>query len=213
MIQTQDYTIPLPLELRQYMDYDTKLDPHGYVVAYIPFHPASNREGYVKEHRFVMEQQLGRFLRGREVVHHCDECKTNNHPSNLQLFRSQKSHMLHHQRLAAKFRDPKVIEAIRSAASDPDVSMNDLPWANQTIRKVLQEKDLKWVHSRAETLTWSQVEKAMSGRSRKAGCAILGVSLQTLWNRFPKEMRTIASPKKLKPGAKRGLAARRNASS
>ncbi len=57
---------------------------------------------YVKEygrhqHRVVMERMIGRRLRKGEVVHHIDENKKNNHPSNLVLFKSQAEHARHHQ--------------------------------------------------------------------------------------------------------------------
>lgn len=47
-------------------------------------------KSYVKlngrhEHRLVMEEQLGRPLSSDEIVHHVDENKRHNDPSNLQL--------------------------------------------------------------------------------------------------------------------------------
>lgn len=43
-------------------------------------------------HREVAAKKLGRKLRKGEVVHHKDRNKTNNHPSNLWVFRDQAEH-------------------------------------------------------------------------------------------------------------------------
>jgi ssDNA-binding Zn-finger/Zn-ribbon topoisomerase 1 len=42
--------------------------------------------GFVFEHRFVMAKQLGRPLKGNELVDHMDGVKTNNAPKNLRLY-------------------------------------------------------------------------------------------------------------------------------
>ena len=44
---------------------------------------SSDWKGYVYEHRYVMEQHLGRALSSTELVHHLDCDKTNNQLSNL----------------------------------------------------------------------------------------------------------------------------------
>lgn len=49
---------------------------------------------YVLEHRYVMEQHLGRYLTPDEVVHHIDENPSNNKIANLRLYSSQQEHML-----------------------------------------------------------------------------------------------------------------------
>jgi hypothetical protein len=41
-----------------------------YLYAKIPNHPNSTKNGYVLEHRAVMENFLGRYLDTSEVVHH-----------------------------------------------------------------------------------------------------------------------------------------------
>jgi len=48
---------------------------------------------YALEHRVVMEEILGRPLRGEEVVHHKDGNPSNNAPDNLELFASQADHI------------------------------------------------------------------------------------------------------------------------
>lgn len=46
----------------------------------------------MREHRLVIEQQLGRWLRPEEVVHHRNGKKDDNCPDNLQLFASNAEH-------------------------------------------------------------------------------------------------------------------------
>lgn len=58
------------------------------------------REGYVLEHRLVMEHILGRYLLPTEVVHHKDRNKLNNSPDNLELFSSNAEHL--HVELSGK---------------------------------------------------------------------------------------------------------------
>lgn len=58
---------------------------NGYQLIYKPEHPRAWKTGYVYEHIIVMEEQLGRNLHPREVVHHKDKNKLNNEPFNLEL--------------------------------------------------------------------------------------------------------------------------------
>lgn len=49
-----------------------------------------------REHRYIMEQILGRKLSKEEHVHHIDFNKENNNPNNLFLFESNHKHHLYH---------------------------------------------------------------------------------------------------------------------
>ena len=64
---------------------------NGYAVRYIDGY---NKKGNVKEHRYIMEQYLGRKLNNNEIVHHKDGNKLNNNIDNLEvMLRGEHSRM------------------------------------------------------------------------------------------------------------------------
>lgn len=69
--------------------------PGGYIQLHMPQHPNCDKHGYVYEHRYVMEQAIGRYLTANEVVHHIDENKSNNDISNLMLLTNSEHVALH----------------------------------------------------------------------------------------------------------------------
>lgn len=71
------------------------VDEDGYVLLKCPDHPQATAAGYVREHRLVMEQILGRYLTATEVVHHKNKNKADNHPDNLELFDTNGNHLRH----------------------------------------------------------------------------------------------------------------------
>lgn len=56
-----------------------------YLYALIPEHPNATKNGYVLEHRVVLENKLGRLLERNEEAHHIDENRHNNSPENIEL--------------------------------------------------------------------------------------------------------------------------------
>lgn len=69
--------------------------PDGYVLVHVPNHPHADAKGYVREHRLVMEQKLGRYLRDDEHVHHINGKKSDNRPKNLEVHGVSEHHLLH----------------------------------------------------------------------------------------------------------------------
>ncbi len=67
--------------------------PEGYILVKCNNHPYANQNGYVREHRLVMEELLGRYLEPNEVVHHKDEDPSNNSIDNLTLYKSNGEHL------------------------------------------------------------------------------------------------------------------------
>lgn len=57
----------------------------GYVMFLKPKHPFRTMNNYVLEHRLVMENILGRYLKRSEIVHHMNGIKDDNRPENLKL--------------------------------------------------------------------------------------------------------------------------------
>jgi hypothetical protein len=66
-----------------------------------PSHPRANSNGLYPLHRVLAENRLGRLLEPEEVVHHRDEDKTNNDPSNLEVL-TRSAHSAHHRPEVAK---------------------------------------------------------------------------------------------------------------
>mgnify|MGYP001617277543 FL=1 len=83
----------LGVKMRTMQDYDlidwnrepTRFISKSYVYLRFP-----GAKSHVLEHRFVMEQQLGRKLRKNEIVHHLNAIKTDNRTENLAVIKRRK---------------------------------------------------------------------------------------------------------------------------
>lgn len=73
------------------------LNTDGYIMTMSKDHPGANKDGYVREHRLVMEGKLGRYLASWEILHHKDENKINNNPENLKLMTNSEHTSFHNK--------------------------------------------------------------------------------------------------------------------
>jgi len=68
----------------------------GYNLVFLPSHPACQKSGHVYEHRYVMEEHIGRYLSSIEQVHHINGVKDDNRIKNLFLCKDGREHRLVH---------------------------------------------------------------------------------------------------------------------
>lgn len=71
-------------------------DKHGYIFINKPEHPFCDNKGYIREHRLVVESQIGRYLTPKEVVHHRGK-RDDNRPENLIAFINESVHQRFHK--------------------------------------------------------------------------------------------------------------------
>jgi len=68
---------------------------NGYIYVLKKEHPFSNNNGYIFEHRLVMEKKLGRYLKPEEIIHHINGVRKDNRIKNLELT-NKRDHNLKH---------------------------------------------------------------------------------------------------------------------
>ena len=73
-----------------------KSKKEGYIIIWNPKHSYA-KNGYVFEHRLVMEKKTGRYLKPIEVVHHINEVLDDNRIENLRLFSNNGVHRNYHK--------------------------------------------------------------------------------------------------------------------
>ncbi len=80
---------------RKRLSFKTKNGVYNKV--YVPNHP-SNRQGYVLEHRLVMEHNIKRFLSPKELIHHINENGLDNRIENLKIVTINEHQKIHLQK-------------------------------------------------------------------------------------------------------------------
>jgi hypothetical protein len=84
-----------------------QIDKSGYILIMNKEHPKA-RKGYVREHRIVMEDSIGRYLKDDEIVHHINGDKSDNRLSNLEIMTLSNHAVLHH----TKHTDDELVKKI-----------------------------------------------------------------------------------------------------
>lgn len=75
----------------------THIKRNGYWYIKKRNHPFSDKQGYIAEHRLVMEKFLNRYLLHIEIIHHKNGIRTDNRIENLEVFTSPGKHLQHHR--------------------------------------------------------------------------------------------------------------------
>lgn len=73
-----------------------KTNKDGYILLLRKDHPNSDKNGYIFEHRIVMEEYIGRLLQQNEIVHHKNGIKNDNRIENLELMTNSQHTIKHH---------------------------------------------------------------------------------------------------------------------
>lgn len=68
----------------------------GYIYEYAPDHPHATDDGYVMQHRLVVERSIGRVIDPVEQVHHINHVRDDNRLENLRLMADVHEHRVHH---------------------------------------------------------------------------------------------------------------------
>lgn len=114
-----------------------KKTKNGYIQLRMPFHPFCNKDGYIYEHRIVVEKHLRRYLKLHEVVHHLDGNRANNQIRNLKLFSSNKDHYVFHMNYSGNYPNHKL-------------NNNDILKIREMAKKMnhdkISRKSLKYIH-------------------------------------------------------------------
>ncbi|MCK5919380.1 MAG: HNH endonuclease [Methylococcales bacterium] len=87
----RDFRIPIARFHKGYI-----ITWNGYRMVLAKGHPHADCKGYVREHRLVAEEMLGRYLAEDEVAHHIDGDKLNNAPENIEVMLLSEHTSLHH---------------------------------------------------------------------------------------------------------------------
>jgi transposase-like protein len=119
----------------------------GYVWEFLPGHRLQNHWGWVAQHRLIGEDIAGRPLvqsadpEVRECVHHRDENRLNNDPSNLEVL-TFSEHRSHHSRSRAERRQSQISEeAVREALTGGNIKR-----AAKTLGIDYQTMRNRWPH-------------------------------------------------------------------
>lgn len=73
----------------------SRLNGVKYILEYNSEHKNCDKDGYVRQHRLIIEKKIGRLLDKAEVVHHIDRNGLNNNVDNLQLLTSKEHKIIH----------------------------------------------------------------------------------------------------------------------
>lgn len=154
----------------------------GYILVDVCGHPRADKkgayQGYVYEHILVAERNLGRVIYPKEDVHHLDQDRVNNRPSNLIVLLPSE-----HAKLHIWLRQLKLGEAERYSYKDnaSDLFLSHCPRCKVCQWPMDSEKN---THCSLQCKTKAQVSADELLRSRLAKLMKRKVSWTTIGPKF-----------------------------
>lgn len=115
----------------------------GYVQILKPEHPRADKSGYVAEHTLIMEEQIGRYLKPDEVVHHINGVKNDNRIENLKLMTAFQHKCMHSGKERKVIDLQKAHNMFKEGYTIPDVC-KAVGVCEKTLVRKLKEHNL-WV--------------------------------------------------------------------
>lgn len=135
----------------------------GYWYIYKPDHPFSQTQGYIAEHRLIMESHIGRYLTHNEVIHHINHVPDDNRIENLELCASAGKHSADHH--------PDVLEKmrLRNIGKTPWNKGKTNVYSDETLNKMSKSKkgQQAWNKNRPWPIeVKAKISKASKGQRR-----------------------------------------------
>lgn len=137
-----------------------KINKKGYVLILNKNHPNCDSNGYIFEHRCVIEEYIGRYITEEEIVHHKNGIKNDNRIENLQLMLKSEHTKLHHigSKRSSKTRNlmsTKAKERLQNKEKHPLYKNIDI----NKIEKMLLEGKTKTKISKELNITYATLLK------------------------------------------------------
>ena len=120
-----------------------RIKKEGYVMIHNPEHLNANKRGYVYEHTLVMSSLINRELYKDELVHHIDEDRGNNNPSNLKLERTN-THLINNHSGSRIFTNEEIVEMVQQYETGESASVisKGFSCSARTVLYWLRKKDV-----------------------------------------------------------------------